>query len=269
MPLIHVFLRSVCNIWKKKAKKEHIQLAEDSAFQYARDTSNDDSVLHRLPPVTIYKVADRLSSEDILPFILSCYRHATLLARSPYSENLTPWDKKEVKVRLYRDEASREPYNTSEFGQLLCSFCLERHERRFFHDEQLIASAHVRKCKGSTGGLRVCKHATFRYSEVKQLANNKLCYSCNSDDHYHDLWQDNLYLGRSPDTYNIRAPDKIDVERTIVRHSNDTSAILTRQSVHDLLRKLEPVCPNLKLDSVRLPQELYEQPTTEDAGPGV
>jgi hypothetical protein len=91
-----------------------MQLEEHSAIKSVRDTSNNDFVLHQLPPEIIYEVADHLASEDIIPFILSCHRHATMLARSPHSKKITPLDMKELKVRLYRDEASQEPYGTSE-----------------------------------------------------------------------------------------------------------------------------------------------------------
>jgi len=140
--------------------------------------NHNNSILHRVPVALHPLIVDNLCGLDTLNLSASCrkmriqitpliqIRHTPVTRADKYSftsQSYVIRYAKMVEVELAWPLVKSRP------ARVLCSFCLQAHNREAFSTTSLRQGPYERACKGATGTFRICQHKSLTFSQLQRL----------------------------------------------------------------------------------------------------
>jgi hypothetical protein len=132
-----------------------------------------DSILYRVPVALHSLIIDNLSGLDILNLSATCRKmrieikslvqlrrtHVARAAKYAFtSQSYITRYAKMVEVELTWPLVKSRP------ARVLCSFCLQAHNREAFSTASLRQGPYKRACRGAVGTFRICHHKSLTFS---------------------------------------------------------------------------------------------------------
>ncbi|KAH7386070.1 hypothetical protein BKA66DRAFT_461429 [Pyrenochaeta sp. MPI-SDFR-AT-0127] len=255
-PFLRPWVFCMYTMWPPAIKRRH----KANTLAEAHETyNNNSSLIYQLPPELILDVTDHLQTVDIFSLQLTCRRYTCLLqSRSRYK--VTSHDRALLWDRLERDRyyrlAQAEACDVRNLHSILCSFCRDSHDKAQFQVSEVYKSPHIRKCMGSTGLLRICKHLALSFSEVQERLTKDTNIRCM---HWPFSGCTTLFMSQVKHKYRVFHIDDL------FWNEFDSSMTLLRSTIQEILMKLaKPVCPHMRTDSPAFQQAILDSTCSRD-----